>query len=135
MQLFNRKIKLEVTVNPIIGIALGRSTYNLREVKRVAYLLHILCFSIELETKKLIVKSKKKTKNEFIPHKKRKSFIAKYILGLTILSGLASALSLQQAYELHKMGLVYLSIIFTILFVVLGISYLAMDPKEKYYVG
>jgi len=135
MQLFNRKIKLEITVNPIIGIALGRSTYNLREVKRVAYLLHILCFSIELETKKLIVKSKKKTKNEFIPHKKRKSFIAKYVLGFTILSGLCSALSLQQAYELHEMSLVYLSVVFTILVLVLGISYLAMDPKEKYYVG
>ena len=135
MQLFNRKIKLEITVNPVIGIALGRSTYNLREVKRVSYLLHILCFSIELETKKLIVKSKKKTKNEFIPHKKRKSFIAKYILGFTILCGLCSALSLQQAYELHEMSLVYLSVVFTILVVVLGISYLAMDPKEKYYVG
>ena len=135
MQLFNRKIKLEITVNPVIGIALGRSTYNLREVKRVAYLLHILCFSIELQTKKLIVKSKKKTKNKFIPHKKRKSFIAKYILGFTILCGLCSALSLQQAYELHEMSLVYLSVVFTILVVVLGISYLAMDPKEKYYVG
>ena len=133
MQLLNRKIKLESTINPVIGIALGRSTYNLRDVRRVSYMLHILCFSIELETKKLIVK--KKTKNEFIPHKRRKSFIAKYVLGFTILSGLCSALALQQAYELHEMSLVFLSVIFTILFIVLGISYLAMEPKEKYYVG
>ena len=131
MQLFNRKIKLKSTINPVIGIALGRSTYNLRDVRRVSYMLHILCFSIELETKKLIVKSK----NEFIPHKKRKSFIAKCVLSSTILSGLCSALALQQAYELHEMSLVFLSVIFTILFIVLGISYLAMEPKEKYYVG
>ena len=131
MQLFNRKIKLKSTINPVIGIALGRSTYNLRDVRRVSYMLHILCFSIELETKKLIVKSK----TEFIPHKKRQSFIAKCVLSSTILSGLCSALALQQAYELHEMSLVFLSVIFTILFIVLGISYLAMDPKEKYYVG
>ena len=131
MQLFNRRIKLKSTINPVIGIALGRSTYNLRDVRRVSYMLHILCFSIELETKKLIVKSK----NEFIPHKKRKSFIAKCVLSSTILSGLCSALALQQAYELHEMSLVFLSVIFTILFIVLGISYLAMEPKEKYYVG
>ena len=133
MQLLNKRINLDLNFEKVIGLAIGYSSWGKTNIRTRQYQLLILCFVIELQTRTTV--ENKKVENSYTPHKKRKSFIAKYVLGFTILSGLCSALALQQAYELHEMSLVYLSVIFTILFILLGISYLAMDPKEKYYVG
>ena len=140
MNILNRKLRLSITTFPIIGLAIGRTSYKIvdslnKRIKTTTFLLHIICFSIELSSKKLIARQE----NEFIPKKKtkKKTFIAKLTATLSILSALMSGLCLIEAaksndYPSTGYGLVICSVLFTILFVILGVFYIAMDKDEKY---
>ena len=122
MQLFNRTITLDLRTETAIGFAIGYSS----ESKTKQYELLFLCFVIEV-----LIESPIKKKSHQL-YKKKKTFIAKLISSLILLSATVAGLGLYQATELNSPGLVLFSAVFTILFIVLGICYLAMDPKEKY---
>lgn len=140
MNILNRKLNLKIETNSVIGIAIGRSSYRTvdstrQAIKTTTFLLHIVCFSIELSSKKLIARQE----NKFIPKKKikKKTFIAKLIAMITLFCGLMAGTALYEAAKpstdiYGANALIIVSVLFTTLFVVLGISYLSMDPKEKY---
>ena len=128
MQLFNRKINLEISINPVIGIAIGRSSYTLKNMKRVNYMLHILCFSIELGTQKLT--SKKKSENQYIPNKKKTSKLANKLFGTILLFATCTVLSLY--YSLNYESLLFIPSALIALTFVIGLAYLAMPDHEKY---
>lgn len=140
MNILNRKFTLSITTFPIIGLAIGRTSYKKvdstrKAIKTTTFLLHIICFSIELSSKKLIARQE----NEFIPKKKtkKKTFIAKLIAMITLFCGLMAGTALYEAARpstdiYGASALIMVSVLFTTLFIVLGISYLSMDPNEKY---
>ena len=133
MHLLKRKLNLKIETNSVIGIAIGRSSYRTVDstrhaIKTTTYMLHILCFTIELQTKKLV----KREENKIIYPKKRLTKIGKLIGTLTLLCLLASVLAIYEAVVLNSSGLLMSSTVFIALFIFLAISYLAMDPKEKY---
>ncbi len=129
MQLFNRRINLEINIHPIIGIAIGRSSYTLKNMKRVNYILHILCFSIELNTQKLI--SKKKSENQYIPYKKTTTPLANRMFLAVILLAIATGLSVY--YSLNYEPLLFMPVILLVSTFILGFAYLLMPENEKYY--
>jgi len=133
MNILNRKLNLNIETNSVIGIAIGTSSYTTvdstrKAVKKRTYMLHILCFTIELCTKRLL----KREENKIVYPKKRLTKIGKLIGALTLLSLFASVLAIYEAVVLNSSGLLMSSTVFIALFIFLGISYLAMDPKEKY---
>ena len=128
MQLFNRRINLEISINPVIGIAIGRSSYTLKNMKRVNYMLHILCFSIELGTRKLV--SKKKSENQYIPNKKKTSKLANKLFGTILLFAICSVLSIY--YSLNYESLFLLSPVLVASTFIIGFAYLLMPDHEKY---
>ena len=128
MQLFNRRINLEISINPVIGIAIGRSSYTLKNMKRVNYMLHILCFSIELGTQRLT--SKKKSENQYIPNKKKTSKLANKLFGTILLFAICSVLSIY--YSLNYESLFLLSPVLVASTFIIGFAYLAMPDHEKY---
>ena len=133
MNILKRKLNLNIETNSVIGIAIGTSSYTRvdstrQRIKKRTYMLHILCFTIELMTKKLV----KRQENKIIYPKKRLTKIGKLIGGLTLLCLLASILAIYEAVVLNSSGLLMSSTVFIALFIFLAISYLAMDPKEKY---
>lgn len=133
MNILNRKLNLNIETNSVIGIAIGTSSYTTvdstrQAIKKRTYMLHILCFTIELMTKKLV----KRQENKIVYPKKRLTKIGKLIGTLTLLCLLASVLAIYEAVVLNSSGLLMSSTVFIALFIFLAISYLAMDPKEKY---
>jgi len=140
MNILNRKLNLNIETNSVIGIAIGTSSYTTvdstrQRIKKRTYMLHILCFTIELQTKRLV----KRQENKFIPKKKtkKKTFIAKLIAMITLFCGLMAGTALYEAARpstdiYGANALIMVSVLFTTLFIVLGISYLSMDPNEKY---
>ena len=128
MQLFNRRINLEISINPVIGIAIGRSSYTLKNMKRVNYMLHILCFSIELGTRKLV--SKKKSENQYIPNKKKTSKLANKLFGTILLLAICSVLSIY--YSLNYESFFLLSPVLVASTFIIGFAYLMMPDYEKY---
>ena len=141
MQLLNKRINLDLNFEKVIGLAIGYSSWGKTSIRTRQYQLLILCFVIELQTRTAINQSfnEKKVENSYTPHKKKKTFIAKLIASLCLASLLATVTGLYEALHADTgataNALTATSAVFAILFIVLGICYLAMNPKEKYYVG
>ena len=137
MQLLNKRINLDLNFEKVIGLAIGYSSWGKTSIRTREYQLLILCFVIKLQTRTDI--KEKKVENSYTPHKKKKTFIAKLIASLCLASLLATVTGLYEALHADTgataNALTATSAVFAILFIVLGICYLAMDPKEKYYVG
>ena len=137
MQLLNKRINLDLNFEKVIGFAIGYSSWGKTGIKTRQYQLLILCFVIELQTRTTI--KEKKVENSYTPYKKKKTFIAKFVASLCLLSLLATVTGLYEA--LHATSgadanaLTMLSTFFLVICVVLSLFYFAMDPKEKYYVG
>lgn len=137
MQLLDKRINLDLKLEKVVGLAIGYSAWGKSSIRTRQYQLLILCFVIELQTRTTI--KEKKVENSYTPHKKKKTFIAKLIASLCLASLLATITGLYEALHADTgataNALTATSAVFAAIFVVLGISYLAMDPKEKYYVG
>lgn len=137
MQLLNKRINLDLNFEKVIGLAIGYSSWGKTSIKTRQYQLLILCFVIELQTRTSI--KEKKVENSYTPHKKKKTFIAKFVASLCLLSLLATVTGLYEA--LHATSgadanaMTMMSVFFLVICVVLSMFYFAMDPKEKYYVG
>ena len=143
MQLLDKRINLDLKLEKAIGFAIGYSAWGKSAIRTRQYQLLILCFVIELQTRtdikeKCIIKEKK-VENSYTPHKKKKTFMAKLVGTLCLLSLIATVLGLYEALTADSgadaNALTTLASVYAILFIVLAIFYLAMDPKEKYYVG
>ncbi len=137
MQLLNKRINLDLKLEKVIGFAIGYNSRGRAGIRTREYQLLILCFVIELQTRTSI--KKEKVENSYTPHKKKKTFIAKLIASLCLASLLATVTGLYEALHADTgataNALTATSAVFAAIFIVLGIAYLAMDPKEKYYVG
>ena len=135
MQLLNKRINLDLNFEKVIGLAVGYSSWGKTSIRTRQYQLLILCFVIELQTRTSI--KEKKVENSYTPHKKKKTFIAKLIAMITLFCGLMAGTALYEAARpstdiYAANALIMVSVLFTTLFIVLGISYLSMDPNEKY---
>ena len=136
MQLLDKRINLDLKLEKVIGLAISYSAWGKSSIRTRQYQLLILCFVIKLQTRTII--KEKKVENSYTPHKKKKTFIAKFVASLCLTSLLATIIGLYEA--LHATSgadanaLTMMSSVYAALFVVLGICYLAMDSKEKYYV-
>ena len=87
---------------------------------------------VELQTRTTI--KEKKVENSYTPHKKKKTFIAKLLISLSLLSFLTGGLSIYESLYTAGYSFIwdYTAVLFFVLFIVLSICYFAMDPKEKY---
>ena len=135
MQLLNKRINLDLNFEKVIGLAVGYSSWGKTSIRTRQYQLLILCFVIELQTRTSI--KEKKVENSYTPHKKKKTFIAKLIAMITLFCGLMAGTALYEAARpstdiYGASALIMVSVLFTTLFIILGISYLSMDPNEKY---
>jgi hypothetical protein len=137
MQLLDKRINLDLKFERVFGLAIGFESWGKTGTRTRQYTMLVLCFIIELQTRTNI--KEKKVENSYTPHKKKKTFIAKLVASLCLASLLATVTGLYEALHADTgataNALTTTSAIFAAIFVVLGISYLAMDPKEKYYVG
>lgn len=137
MQLLDKRINLDLKLEKVIGLAIGYSSWGKTSIKTRQYQLLILCFVIELQTRTNI--KEKKVENSYTPHKKKKTFIAKFVASLSLLSLLATVTGLYEALNATSgadaNAMTMMSAFFLVICVVLSMFYFAMDPKEKYYVG
>jgi len=135
MQLLDKRINLDLNFEKIIGFAIGYSSWGKTGIKTKQYQLLILCFVIELQTRTTI--KEKIVKKDL--YKKKKTFIAKFVASLSLLSLLATVTGLYEALNATSgadaNALTMISAFFLVICVVLSMFYFAMDPKEKYYVG
>ncbi len=130
MKLFNRIINTEIIFEKCIGLAIGYTSYKRSSgVKMTIYSLVIPFMVIEIGIRY-------NPKNKLIPKKNQLSFLAKTILWVTCLCGLASInaiyLALDASTGADASALIMVSSLFTAMFVVIGICYLNLDPNEKY---
>lgn len=137
MQLLNKRINLDLNFEKVIGLAIGYSSWGKTGIRTRQYQLLILCFVIELQTRTTI--KEKKVENSYTPHKKKKTFIAKFVASLCLLSLLATVTGLYEALNAttgaDANAMTMISAFFLVICVVLTLFYFAMDPNEKYYVG
>jgi len=135
MQLLDKRINLDLNFEKIIGFAIGYSSWGKTGIKTKQYQLLILCFVIELQTRTTI--KEKIVKKDL--YKKKKTFIAKFVASLSLLSLLATVTGLYEALNATSgadaNALTMISAFFLVICVVLSMFYFAMDPIEKYYVG
>jgi uncharacterized membrane protein len=135
MQLLDKRINLDLNFEKIIGFAIGYSSWGKTGIKTKQYQLLILCFVIELQTRTTI--KEKIVKKDL--YKKKKTFIAKFVASLSLLSLLATVTGLYEALNATSgadaNALTMISAFFLVICVVLSMFYFAMDPNEKYYVG
>ena len=132
MQLFDKRINLDLKLERVIGLAIGYDSWGKSEIRTRQYQLLILCFVIELQTRTTI-------KEEVVKkdlYKKKKTFMAKFVGCLSLLAFTATGISLYSAYDAltsaNANALTIMSVVYLVLGLVLGMFYLAMDPKEKY---
>ena len=132
MQLLNKRINLDLNFEKVIGLAIGYSSWGKTGIRTRQYQLLILCFVIELQTRTTI--KEKIVKKDL--YKKKKTFIAKFVASLSLLSLLATITALYSAYDAttgaDANALTMISVFFLVICVVLSLFYFAMDPKEKY---
>ena len=132
MQLLDKRINLDLKFEKVFGLAIGYDSWGKTGIKTKQYQLLILCFVIELQTRTTI--KEKIVKKDL--YKKKKTFIAKLVGSLCFLSLMATVAGLYEALRADTgataNALTMISILFAVISVVLCISYLAMDPNEKY---
>tara|TARA_R110000796_G_scaffold206155_1_gene322494 strand:+ start:56 stop:478 length:423 start_codon:yes stop_codon:yes gene_type:complete len=139
MQLLDKRINLNLKLEKVIGFAIGFDSWGKTNIRTRQYQLLILCFVIELQTRTSI--KEEIVENSYTPHKRKnktkKTFMAKLVGTLCFLSLIATVTGLYEALTAYTgadaNALTMLSSLFAILFIVLGIFYIAMDPKDKYY--
>lgn len=140
MQLLNKRINLDLNFEKVIGLAVGYSSWGKTSIRTRQYQLLILCFVIELQTRTTIKEKKvdkeEKVENTYTPHKKKKTFIAKFVASLSLLSLLATITGLYEALNATSgadaNAMTMMSAFFLVICVVLSMFYFAMDPNEKY---
>jgi hypothetical protein len=131
MKLFSRIINTEIIFEKCIGLAIGYTSYKKSSgIRCTTYSLVIPFIIIEIGVRY-------NPPNKLIFKKKKKTFIAKLIAMITLFCGLMAGTALYEAARpstdiYGANALIMVSVLFTTLFVVLGISYLSMDPNEKY---
>ena len=134
MQLLDKRINLDLKFEKVIGLAIGYSSWGKTSIKTRQYQLLILCFVIELQTRTSI--KEKKVENSYTPHKKKKTFIAKFVASLSLLSLLATVTGLYEALNATSgadaNAMTMISAFFLVICVVLSMFYFAMDPNQKY---
>ena len=132
MQLFDKRINLDLKLERVIGLAIGYDSWGKSEIRTRQYTMLILFFVIELQTRTTI--KEKIVKKDL--YKKKKTFIAKFVASLSLLSLLATATGLYEALYAttgaDANAMTMMSVFFLIICVVLSLFYFAMDPKEKY---
>ena len=132
MQLFDKRINLDLKLEKVVGLAIGYDSWGKTSIRTRQYQLLILCFVIELQTRTTI--KEKIVKKDL--YKKKKTFIAKLVASLSLLSLLATITGLYEALNATSSGdanaLTMISIFFLVICVVLSMFYFAMDPNEKY---
>lgn len=136
MKLFDKRINLDLKTENVIGLAIGIDSWGKSDIRTRQYQLLILCFVIELQTRTTI--KEKVVKKDLYKKKKKTTRTAKFIAFMCGLCMLASCLAIYEALNATTGATAYsftlVSAVFLALFVVIGISYLIMDNKEKYYV-
>ena len=134
MQLLDKRINLDLKFEKVIGLAIGYSSWGKTSIRTRQYQLLILCFVIELQTRTTI--KEEKVENSYTPHKKKKTFIAKFVASLSLLSLLATATGLYEALNATSgadaNAMTMMSAFFLVICIVLSMFYFAMDPNEKY---
>ena len=134
MQLLDKRINLDLKLEKVIGLAIGYSSWGKTSIRTRQYQLLILCFVIELQTRTTI--KEKKVENSYTPHKKKKTFIAKFVASLSLLSLLATVTGLYEALNATSgadaNAMTMMSAFFLVICIVLSMFYFAMDPNEKY---
>jgi hypothetical protein len=135
MQLLDKRINLDLKLEKVIGLAIGYSSWGKTSIRTRQYQLLILCFVIELQTRTSI--KEEKVENSYTPHKKKKTFMAKLVGTLCLLSLIATVIGLYEALTANSgadaNALTTLSSVYAILFIVLTIFYFAMNSKDKYH--
>ena len=136
MKLLDKRINLDLKRENVIGLAVGMDSWGKSDIRTRQYQLLILCFVIELQTRTTI--KEKIVKKNLYKKKGKITRTAKVVALLSLLCMLTSCLAIYEALNANTGATAYsltvVSAIFLALFVVIGIFYLAMDKKEKYYV-
>ena len=136
MKLFDKRINLDLKKENVIGLAVGIDSWGKSDIRTRQYQLLILCFVIELQTRTTI--KEKIVKKDLYKKKKKRTRTAKFVAFISALCMLASCLAIYEAFNANTGATAYsltvVSAIFLALFVIIGISYLIMDNKEKYHV-
>jgi len=132
MQLLDKRINLDLKFERVFGLAIGFESWGKTSIRTRQYTLLILCFVIELQTRTTI--EEKIVKKDL--YKKKKTFIAKLVGSLSLLSLLATITGLYQALNATSgadaNALTMISVFFLVICIVLSMFYFAMDPNEKY---
>jgi len=132
MQLLDKRINLDLKFERVFGLAIGFESWGKTSIRTRQYTLLILCFVIELQTRTTI--KEKIVKKDL--YKKKKTFIAKLVGSLSLLSLLATITGLYQALNATSgadaNALTMISVFFLVICIVLSMFYFAMDPNEKY---
>ncbi len=136
MKLLDKRINLDLKRENVIGLAVGMDSWGKSDIRTRQYQLLILCFVIELQTRTTI--KEKVVKKNLYKKKGKITRTAKVVALLSLLCMLTSCLAIYEALNANTgataNSLTVVSAVFLALFVVIGICYLAMDKKEKYYV-
>ena len=136
VKLLDKRINLDLKFEKVIGLAIGYHSWGKTDIRTKQYQLLILCFVIELQTRTTI--KEKIVKKDLYKKKKKRSITAKIVAFTCLLCFFGCILAIYEALNANTGSSAYsltmVSAVFLVLFVVVGICYLAMDPKEKYYV-
>ena len=120
MQLLDKKINLALKLEKVIGFAIGYNSRGKVGIRTREYQLLILCFLIELQTRTSI--KEKIVENSYTPHKKKKTFMAKLVGTLCLLSLIATVIGLYEALTANSgadaNALTTLSSVYEILFII-----------------
>lgn len=136
MQLLDKRINLDLKFEKVFGLAIGYESWGKTSIRTRQYTILILWFVIELQTRTTI--KEKKVENSYTPHKKKKkkTFIAKFVASLSLLSLLATVTGLYEALNATSgadaNAMTMMSTFFLVICIVLSMFYFAMDPNEKY---
>ena len=137
MQLLDKRINLDLKLEKVIGFAIGFDSWGKTNIRTRQYQLLILCFKEEIVENSYTPHTAAILKNLKKKNKTKKTFMAKLVGTLCFLSLIATVTGLYEALTANSgadaNALTMLSSLFAILFIVLGIFYIAMDPKDKYY--
>ncbi len=132
MQLLDKRINLDLKFEKVIGLAIGFESWGKTGIRTRQYQLLILFFVIELQTRTTI--KEKVVKKDL--YKKKKTFIAKFVASLSLLSLLATVTGLYEALNATSgadaNAMTMMSAFFLVICIVLSMFYFAMDPNEKY---
>ena len=121
MQLFDKRINLDLQFEKVIGLAIGYNSWGKTGTRTRQYQLLILCFVIELQTRTTI-------KEEVVKkdlYKKKKTFMAKFVGCLSLLAFTATGISLYSAYDAltsaNANALTIMSVVYLVLGLVFGL--------------